>query len=94
MSQLLTYIIALFAPVVNAIETKLVGAFGAIVTEQPEDQQKILHDSIDQFTKDRAAGKSYGEAAADALTTFYQGEAAEGNKVTTQLFNAFLAATE
>lgn len=94
MTSILAYITALFAPIVNSIETKLLGAFTAVVSEQPADQKQILHDSIAKFTADRAAGKSYGEAAADALTVFYDGEKAEGGKVAKALFSAFLTSVE
>lgn len=92
-SNLLTYLINLFGPTVLTIETKVAQTLIAIVGEQPADQTKILHDAMAQFTADRAAGKSYGEAAADALTVFFAEEKGEADKVTTQLFQSFLAAT-
>jgi len=94
MSTILAYVAALFQPVVTNILTRLMGAFAAIMGEQPIDQQQILHDAIGKFTADRTAGNSYGEAAADALDTYFNAEKGEVNKVTLSLFNAFLAAME
>lgn len=94
MNNILAYLAKLFGPMLLSIETKVVGAFTTIVGEQPADQQKILHDAMAAFTADRIAGKSYGEAAADALNVFFKEEGGEFNKVTQQLFQAFLAATE
>lgn len=88
------YIVSLFAPIVTNILTKLVGAFGAIVTELPSDEAQILHDAMAKFVADRNAGKPYGEAAADALDTFYNENKGEVSKVGKQLFSAFLSSVE
>lgn len=94
MNDILTYLEGIFKSLVVSIETKLAGAFSAIITELPGDESKILHDAMSNFTSDRAAGKTYGEAAADALTVFYSEERGEVSKIGLQLFQAFLAATE
>ena len=91
---ILAQLIGAFLGIGFTIETKMVGAFNAIVLAQPDEQKKILHDSMKTFLDDRAKGKSYGEAAADALTKFYSGEKEDVNKSTKKLFEAFLEATQ
>lgn len=76
------------------IWTKLVGIFNGVINMLEDDEAQILHDSIDQFTKDRAAGKSFGEAAADALSVFYNEEKGEVSKVVQKAFELFLAQEE
>lgn len=94
MNGILTYLTTIFQSVLVSVETKLASAFSAIITELRIDESDILHDAMSKFTSDRAAGKAYGEAAADALTVFYNEEKGEVSKVGLQLFQAFLAATE
>lgn len=94
MNTILTYLLSIFEPVVQYVETKLIGAFAAIINEQPADQTKILHDAITSFLNDRKAGKDLQTAATDTLNKFFSGEQGEVNKVVSQLFAAFVAGVE
>lgn len=74
--------------------SKVSGAFTAIINEIPDDEVAILHQAQAQFTADLAAGKSWGEAAADVWTYVKNAEGAELSKVSNLLLQAFLAKFE
>lgn len=76
------------------IWTKLVGIFSSIVNMLEDDEAQILHDAITQYTNDRAAGKTFGVASADALSVFFNEEKGEVSKLVQAAFNLFLAQEE
>lgn len=52
--------------------SKVSGVFTTILNEIPDDEIAILHGAQTQFIADLAAGKPWGEAAADVWTLYQQ----------------------
>jgi len=74
--------------------SKVSGVFTTILNEIPDDEIAILHAAQTQFSADLAAGKSWGEAAADVWTYVKNAEGAELSKVSNLFLQAFVAKFE
>ncbi len=77
-----------------SVWTKVSGSLATIINEIPDDEITIFHAAQAQFTTDLAAGKSWGEAAADVWTYVKNAEGAELSKVSNLLLQAFIAKFE
>lgn len=104
MSNFIAWLANLFAPVVAEAEaigteieqdivsvpTKLVAAFGGVIGLLEAGEQQDLHDAMAQFSADVKAGKGMGEAAADALSVFFNESKGTVSAAAKSLFTAFL----
>lgn len=90
----LSTILAFLQSEALSIWSKVSGAFTTILNEVPDDEIAILHGAQTQFTNDLAAGKSWGEAAADVWTYVKNAEGAELSKVSNLFLQAFIAKFE
>lgn len=90
----LTTIVNFFESTALSIWSKVSGSINIVINEIPDAEAQILHDAMAQFSTDLHAGKSFGEAAADAWTLVKNAEAAELGRVGTHLLEAFIAQLE
>jgi len=94
MDSFLSAVIAFFKADAISVWSKVQGAFNVVINEIPDDEIQIAHDTMDRFTAGLAAGKTWGEAAADVWTFVENQEGKEIGKVTNLLIQAFLAKFE
>ncbi|HEX3429564.1 MAG TPA: hypothetical protein VHT03_01650 [Rhizomicrobium sp.] len=92
MSALLASLWALLQQAALSVTAKLVASFSTILGNLTTDERQILVDAKTAFLNDIQAGKSPEQAAADALTVFFNEEKGEVNKIVLYFFRAFLAA--
>lgn len=74
------------------VEAALIAGLAAVAGFLPEDEKAVLYNALKAAQADVAAGKSIGQAVADAWTSFYSGELSEANKVAQYLLGAVLSA--
>lgn len=94
MGGFLGVIVAFFESEALSIWSKVSGSLTTIVNELADDEVQILHDAEAKFTSDLAAGKGWGEAAADVWTFVKNQEGTELSKVGNLLLQVFLAQFE
>lgn len=71
-----------------SIWSKVSGVFTLILNELPDDEVQILHDAVKQFSDDLHAGKTPGEAAANAWAVASNEEGKELSKLGNLLLQA------
>lgn len=94
MGNIFNGLIAIFTNMFFKAETVVLQGVAAILGELPGDETAIVQDALTAISKDLSAGKSIGEAAADAWTTFYSEEKTEFSKVGQQVVQLFITALE
>jgi len=88
--NILAIVEAFFAQKALDIWTRLQGIFTSMLEDMAEGEAQALHDAVGQYQKDRAAGKGFGEASADALSVFFNESSGLIGTVAHKYFEAFL----
>lgn len=97
MNSLFTGLLALLTNMFFKAEVVVVQGLTTIGLQLPLEEAAIVQDAIQAMRNDLTAGKSVGEALADAYTVFYNEEKTEFSKVgqaTLALFAAALQAAQ
>lgn len=94
MNAILNVIGTFFKSLGLSLWTAVSGALTTVLNEVPDDEIAIMHGAMSQFSNDLAAGKSWGEAAADVWTYVQNQEGKELGKVANLFLQAFIAKFE
>lgn len=90
MSAILTFLASIFSPLIQSVGGRLSTAYTTSINTLETGEKIDLHDATAKFVADRAAGKGYGEAAADALSLFFNESKGTVGSASHLFFQAFL----
>ncbi len=86
----ITAFIASLVAQFTGVQAALIAGLASIAGFLPADEKAILYKALKAAQTDIAAGKTPGQAVADAWSTFYNAEITEANKVGMFLLGAIL----